>query len=121
MIYVNCNLNKKRTINNLFSILTCNTCNNEFSYSYTYIGNNVIHLYKINNKCINKYKKFKIMKLFLKENILDNKNTFYIYTCLLTYFYTTSGFGKSCEIWCNFHKYTIVFHASDHACYGLPC
>lgn len=75
---MNCNLNKKRTINNLFSILTCNTCNNEFSYSYTYIGNNVIHLYKINNKCINKYKKFKIMKLFLKENILNNNDIFLI-------------------------------------------
>ena len=75
---MNCNKTKERNFFNLFKIYTCNNCDNEYSYNYIYIGNNTINIYKLNNECINNIKKQKMIKLFLKENILNNIDYFLI-------------------------------------------
>ena len=69
-----CNKLKQRTIFNIFEILTCNNCNNEFIYNYIYIGNNTINIYELNNECINSIKKQNMIKLFIKECILNNND-----------------------------------------------
>ena len=68
-----CNKLKQRTIFNIFEVLTCNNCNNEFIYNYIYIGNNTINIYELNNECINSMK-----KLFLKECIVNEDDIFLI-------------------------------------------
>ena len=73
-----CNKTKQRSIFNLFEVLTCNNCINECIYNYIYIGNNTINIYELNNECINPIKKQNMIKLFLKENILNNIDYFLI-------------------------------------------
>ena len=73
-----CNKLKQRTIFNIFEVLTCNNCNNEFIYNYIYIGNNTINIYELNNECINSMKKQNMIKLFLKECIVNEDDIFLI-------------------------------------------
>ena len=73
-----CNKLKQRTIFNIFEVLTCNNCNNEFIYNYIYIGNNTINIYELNNECINYMKKQNMIKLFLKECIVNEDDIFLI-------------------------------------------
>lgn len=72
-----CNKNINRNFYNLFSILTCDNCDNETIYNYIYIGNNTINIYILNNECINTNKKQKMTKLFLKDAII-NYNDIYL-------------------------------------------
>lgn len=75
---MNCNKFTQRTILNLFEILTCERCNNDVFYDYIYIGNNTINVYEINNECINSIKKQNMIKIFLKECIINEYDTFII-------------------------------------------
>lgn len=72
-----CNKNKKRDFYNIFEIFSCLNCDKEYNYDYIYIGNNIINIYELNNECINDIKKQKMIKLFLKEMIL-NINDLYL-------------------------------------------
>ena len=73
-----CNKTKLRSIFNLFEVLTCNNCINECIYNYIYIGNNTINIYELNNECINPIKKQNMIKLFLKECIINELDNFLI-------------------------------------------
>lgn len=73
-----CNKTKQRSIFNLFEVLTCNNCINECIYNYIYIGNNTINIYELNNECINPIKKQNMIKLFLKECIVNEEDVFII-------------------------------------------
>lgn len=75
---MSCNKNKIRSFHNLFEILTCDNCNNEYNYSYIYIGNNIINIYIINNECNNTIKKEKMTNLFFKECIINNNDIFIV-------------------------------------------
>lgn len=84
---MNCNKKETRTFYNLFKILTCDNCNNEYDYNYIYIGNNTINIYIINNECNNTIKKEKMTKLFFKEGILNDNDLFIILDKKEYYFY----------------------------------
>ena len=73
-----CNKNKKRDLNNIFEIFTCSKCFNDYKYDYIYIGNNTINIYELNNECINDIKQLKMIKLFLKEKILNTDDLYLI-------------------------------------------
>ncbi len=73
-----CKRLEKRTIFNMFEIYNCVNCINDYIYEYIYIGNNIINIYKINNKCINYLKQYKTKLLYLKENIINNQDIFLI-------------------------------------------
>lgn len=61
----------QRNFSNMFDIFTCSACDNAYKYEYIYIGNNTINIYELNNECINNTIKQKLIKLFLKEKILN--------------------------------------------------
>lgn len=73
-----CNKKIKRSFYNLFTILSCNNCHNEIIYDYIYIGNNTINIYIINNECINSIKKQNMIRLFLKDSIINNDDIYII-------------------------------------------
>lgn len=79
-INMNCNKTKQRTLFNMFEIFSCSKCENSYYYEYIYIGNNVINMYKLNNECINIIKKQKMINLFFKESIINEKDLFLILT-----------------------------------------
>jgi len=79
-----CNKNKKRTFFNMFEIFTCSNCNKDYNYEYIYIGNNTINIYRLNNECVNNIKKQKMIKLFLKDSII-NYNDLYLVLYYIEY------------------------------------
>lgn len=75
---IQCNKKIKRNFFNLFSILTCDNCENEFIYDFIYIGNHTINLYILNSECINIIKKQKLTILFLKDAIINYNDIYFI-------------------------------------------
>jgi len=73
-----CKKLEQRTLFSLFKIFSCQNCNNECLYDYIYVGNNVINIYRLNNECINDIKKQEMIKLFLKECIINKEGVFII-------------------------------------------
>ena len=75
---MDCYKRKQRNLFNMFEIYSCNNCINEIIYNYIYIGNNIINVYILNNECINYLKKQKMIKLFIKECLVNINDLFII-------------------------------------------
>lgn len=73
-----CNKKIQRNFSNMFDIFTCSTCYNSYKYEYIYIGNNTINIYELNNECINNIIKQKMIKIFLKEKIINTQDLYLI-------------------------------------------